>query len=75
MLDQAGAGKCRYPPRVTVRQQGVVGNQAEHQRKHDPCKGKAVFCFSLLYLAASLSNLAKVSRFFRRRVEVRSQKS
>jgi hypothetical protein len=61
MLDQAGAGKCRYG-----RQQGVVGSQGKHQRRHDPHEGKNVLLqlvIAILYLALSLSSGAKLFRY------------
>ena len=66
MLDQAQAGKCRYLPRVAVRQQGVEGSQGKHQRKHDAHEGKNVLLqlvIAMLYLVLFLSSGDKLFRY------------
>jgi len=63
MMDQAGVGKWKYPPRMTIRQQGVVGRRVGTR--------ESMACVLLhpviatLCSAMSLSRAAKPSRFFR----------
>lgn len=63
MVDQAGAGKWKYSPRMIIRQQGVVGRRVGI-RGSMACV-LLLPVIDMLYSAIFLSTVANPCRFFR----------